>query len=91
MQESTRGAIMGGLGKGRKGAKPSAVHVRRAASGGYIVRHEGGGTAKDSGPGGEEHVVPDMAALQQHLQGALGDGEGDEGGGIPPTAGGQGD
>ena len=88
MQEATRGAVMRGLGKG-KGRRVHAVHVRRAASGGYIVRHEsdGGGTGKDAYP--EEHVMPDMAALQQHMQGALGDGDGDEGGAIPPAAGGE--
>ena len=85
MEEATRGAVMRGLDKSR-GARARALHVRRASSGGFIVRHEGGPEPK-GGPD-EEHVVPDMAALQQHIAGALGDGG--EAGAIPANAGGEG-
>lgn len=59
-------------GHAHKG-KPHSIHVRRGKSGGFIATHhhkaeEGGMT-----PEPEEHVLPDMASVQNNLQQNLGD------------------
>lgn len=54
--------------KGKKGGKHvHEMHIRHAASGGYIAKHHfkpgGGGAPQEP----EEHAIPDMDALQQHV------------------------
>ena len=60
--------------KAKKGGKPvHEMHIRHAKSGGFIVKHhfkpqptqQGGGGGMPQEP--EEHAVPDMDALQQHV------------------------
>jgi hypothetical protein len=60
--------------KGKKG-KTKEIHARRADSGGYIAKHdmlpeemEG----KMLQPPQQEHVLPDIEALKQHMQDHLG-------------------
>jgi len=59
---------------GKKG-KTKEIHARRADSGGYIAKHdmmpeemEG----KMQQPPQQEHVLPDIEALKQHMQDHLG-------------------
>jgi hypothetical protein len=64
-------------GKSSKKSKIHRMEIRHAASGGYIVTHHQK-PAADSMLGGaqepEEHAVPDVAALQQHVAANMGDG-----------------
>ena len=90
MQEHERGAVMGALSKGKKGGKSkvASIHVRRAASGGFIARHEmEQGKGEDAGTGGaaEEHIMPDMPSLQAHMASAMGD----QPAAMPPPGNGQ--
>lgn len=62
-------AGMGG-GKSGKSHKPSAheIHIKRAHGGGFIVKHhkkKKAGQIDMEEP--QEHVVPDMDQLQQHV------------------------
>ncbi len=59
--------------KSKSGKKPHSMHIRRGKSGGFIVEHhhmpdEDGMTAPT-----EEHVVPDLQALQDHVAENMGD------------------
>jgi hypothetical protein len=63
---------MGGGGKkssSKSGKHPHETHIRHIKSGGHIVRHSFKSDA-DTGeaPEDEEHIMPDKAALMQHLQ-----------------------
>lgn len=50
------------------GKKPHKLHVRHAAGGGYIAEHHfKGGANGEAPPEMEEHAVPDIAALQEHV------------------------
>lgn len=50
------------------------VHVRRAAGGGYIARHEmADEEGNPSGNAAPEHVINDPEALQAHMQEHMGD------------------
>jgi hypothetical protein len=49
--------------KKKGGKKTKGMHVRKADSGGYIAKHDSG----PDGQPGEEHALPDMAALQAHM------------------------
>lgn len=68
-------SAMGGHGskKSKSTHKPHEVHVRRGHSGGFVVRHSHKPSDTGEMPPDEEHVVPDMAALQQHMQDSMGD------------------
>ena len=53
--------------------KTKEIHARRATSGGYIARHDmmpDEATGKE--PPEQEHVLPDIEALKQHMQDHLG-------------------
>ena len=77
MKSSRANSHMGG-GKSKSkskssGKKPHSMHVKRGHSGGFVVTHhhqpdESGAMAEP-----EDHVVPDMASLQDHLQAGMGD------------------
>lgn len=74
-------AVLGGKKSSKKSAKKKAkkvagMHVRKAANGGFITKH-------DDAPEGEENALQDMAALQGHMQ----DHMGEEAGGVPAPAG----
>lgn len=93
MQEEQRSAVMGGLSKPKGGGKKSAakthsIHIRRADGGGFIAKHELMG--KDGETGTAEHILPNMDALQGHVQQAMGDqpesGMAAGGAGMPPSA-----
>lgn len=71
-------AVLGGKSKKSKtskGKKPHEIHIRRGKSGGFIVRHsfkpEPG--AQGVMPEDEEHVLPDVDSLQQHVGEAMAD------------------
>jgi hypothetical protein len=64
-------AVMGGKKSSKKPAKKKAkkvagMHVRKAANGGFITKH-------DDAPDGEENALQDMAGLQQHMSDHMGD------------------
>lgn len=58
--------------KSSKSKKPDSVHVKRAASGGFIATHHSKAKA-DGSTDSQDHAVSDMAQLQAHLQDAMGD------------------
>jgi hypothetical protein len=75
MKESRGKSGMGGGKKSSKksGKKPHSLHIKRGHSGGFVVTHrhmpdETGATQPD-----EEHVVPDMESLHDHLDSTMGD------------------
>lgn len=48
--------------------KPHEMHIRRSANGGYISKHihkQPAGAAEMPEP--EEHTIPDISSLQQHV------------------------
>ena len=61
----------------KAGKKVKGMHVRRATSGGFIVKHDMDNSAGAGAPQGEpeEHAIPDMASLQSHMQDHMGDEE----------------
>jgi hypothetical protein len=77
-KEKSRAAhVMGGKSKksgSKSGKHPREVHIRRGKSGGFIAKH-----IHDTDPGAmapepdEEHVLPDMSALHDHLDQTMGD------------------
>jgi hypothetical protein len=85
------------LGKGHeskpkkegKGKHPKEVHVRRGASGGYIAKHlhEPGEDGQMPPENGEEHVLPDKAAMLAHMDEHMGDAEPMQAQGGEPDAG----
>jgi len=67
-------SVMGGKkskSKGGASKKPHKMHIRHAANGGYIVEHHHKPDATAALGGGapdmEEHAVPDIGALQDHV------------------------
>lgn len=69
---------MGGSEKKKDEPKNHKIHkmeIRHGAKGGFIVEHKKPvSESMASGPQEpEEHVIPNMAALQQHVQDNLGD------------------
>lgn len=66
---------MGGGGKKKSGSKSSShahsMHVKRGHRGGFIAVHHSG--PEDPGGADQEHPLPDMAALQAHMQDSMGD------------------
>lgn len=77
MASSRSSHVLGGKGKsksgGKSGKKPHSIHVRRGHSGGFIAQHfhkpDETGAAQEP----EEHVLPDMQSLQDHMASNLGD------------------
>jgi len=62
-----------------KKKKIKDMHVRRAASGGYITKHPNeAGSLMHEDPD-LHHALPDMGALQQHMAENMGDDEKAEG------------
>jgi hypothetical protein len=61
----------------KSGKKVKGMHIRKAHSGGFIVKHDMSTEAGADGkmPEQEEHAIPDMAALQSHMQDHMGDEE----------------
>lgn len=47
--------------------KPHELHIRKSANGGYIAKHVHKATAGAEPPEAEEHTLPDVGALQQHV------------------------
>jgi hypothetical protein len=84
-------AVMGGKKSDKKedkkpakkkgGKKTKGMHVRKADSGGYVVKHD----APEGEAVGEEHVMPDMAALQSHISERLEGEEAPQGASPAPT------
>lgn len=81
-----KSAMKAMAGEKKKESKPVAkkhkVHkmeIRHAANGGFIVEHKHAPSAESmmtSGPQEpEEHQIPDVAALQQHVADNMGDGQ----------------
>jgi len=70
-------AAMGGGHKSKKssGSKAHSIHIHRGKSGGFVVHHH----SKEGEV--EQHVLPDLASLQQHI----GDQMGDQGPAPAPT------
>jgi hypothetical protein len=60
--------VMGGKSKKKKSGKVKHMHIRHATSGGYIVGHDMAQTPGQPMQEPEEHAVPDIAALQSHVQ-----------------------
>lgn len=62
-------------GGGKKKTHVHGMHIRRAANGGFIARHEmadeDGNPAIDAGA--NEHIIPDMDAAHDHLDAHMGD------------------
>jgi hypothetical protein len=75
MHKDRASSAMGGGKKKSKKKKSSGkhvheMHIRHAANGGYIVKHHfkpvAGGGGQPQEP--EEHAIPDMPGLQDHVQ-----------------------
>lgn len=66
-------SVLGGKSKS-KGKHPHSIHVRRGKSGGYIAEHHFKAESPDQPtPESEEHVLPDLDALQAHMADNMGD------------------
>jgi hypothetical protein len=62
-----------------KSKKPHSIHVRRGKSGGFIAEHHFKSESPDEmTPESEEHVVPDIDALKEHMAEHMGDQPGQE-------------
>ena len=76
-ETSSRGKS--GMGGGKKsskksGKKPHSIHVRRGKSGGFIAEHHfKSSSPEEMAPETEEHVLPDVQALQAHMADHMGD------------------
>lgn len=73
----------------KKVKKVKGMHVRKATSGGFIVKHDmdnAGGPSDGKMPEQEEHAIPDMAALQSHMQDHMGEEEAGPSAGAPAAA-----
>lgn len=93
MASSSAEVVLGTKREKPKGApRVTEMHIRPAHKGGYIVRHD---RAHRNGmpAAGEEHVVPNKAALQEHMEqylpGAAGE-QPDPSQGMAPEEGGGG-
>lgn len=88
----TKSAMSGHEKAKKSGKKPHSIHVRHAASGGYIATHHHKPSKESmldsSEP--EDHILPDMQALQQHMADNMpqpedqGQPSPDQSGGAPP-------
>ena len=69
-------ATMGSKKSGKKsGKKPHSMHIKRGKSGGFIVEHHHQADDGDMTPEPEDHVVPDLASLHDHIDQNMGDQE----------------
>lgn len=54
--------------KKKAGKKPvHEMNIRHAANGGFIAKHSFKPSPEDAAPQDEEHAIPDMDALHQHM------------------------
>lgn len=85
-------SVLGGKSKSAsKGKKPHSIHVRRGKSGGYIAEHHFKADSPDQPiPESEEHVLPDLEALQSHMADNMGDQPDQEAQPSPDMSGGAG-
>lgn len=58
---------------GKSSGKAHSIHVRRGKSGGFIAHHHHAPDADGMTPPPDEHVIPDIGALQAHMQDQMGD------------------
>lgn len=81
---------------GGSSKKLRAMHIRKARSGGFIAQHEHEPSDDGAPTPSDEHVVPDLKALQEHIGDHFQDGEeadeaeqpsGPGPGGMPSAAG----
>lgn len=77
-KESRTNAGMGGSKSEKKSKKssskkPHSIYIRRGASGGYIVTHHHKPKENEMAQEAEDHVVPDLDQLQQHVSDSMGD------------------
>lgn len=69
-------SVLGGHGKSKSkgGKKPHSMHIKRAHSGGFVVTHHHApaddGSMSDPD---EDHVVPDLDSLHDHIDQNMGD------------------
>lgn len=69
-------SAMGGKKSSKKSHgkhKVHRMHIRRSANGGYIAEHMGEPSEDGMMPPTEEHTLPDISALQQHVGDNMGD------------------
>jgi len=67
-----KSALSGGH-KSKSGGKPHSIHVRRGHSGGFVATHHHKPDADGQMQEPEEHVIPDMQSLNQHMSDSMGD------------------
>lgn len=74
--------------KKKGGKRVKEMHVRRGASGGYIAKHdfERPTDAMAQMPESEEHILPDMNALHDHMDEHMGEEQQEAAGGAEPAA-----
>src|SRR5271170_1775267 len=65
----------GGKKKGEGKRHVREMHLRRAANGGYIARHDMEPGEDGEMPQSEDHILPDMAAVHDHMDEHMGDGQ----------------
>lgn len=73
---SRASSVLGGKGKSKSkssGKKPHSIHVKRGKSGGFIVTHHHAPDETGAMPEPEDHVVPDMDSLHDHMDQNMGD------------------
>src|SRR5271170_6333265 len=67
-------AALGGSRRSKpSGKKPHSIHVRRGKSGGFIATHHHKPDETGATPEPEDHVIPDLAGLQNHMADQMGD------------------
>src|SRR6185312_3291057 len=59
--------------KSSSGDKPYEIHVRRAHGGGFIAKHHKKRKPGEMDEEPQEHVIPDIDQLQQHIADNMGD------------------
>jgi len=65
--ESAMGGKKSKAHKKTTGKKPHELHIRRSANGGYISKHIHKPVAGAEPPEPEEHTLPDIGSLQEHV------------------------
>lgn len=68
-----KSAMGGKKSSSKSGKKPHSMHVRRGHSGGFVVTHHHMPDESGIGMPDEEHVVPDMQSLHDHMDSSMGD------------------
>ena len=64
-KEAPAKKVLGGKKKSKRHVKE--MHIRHAKSGGYIARHDLEKGQAGEPPEQEEHILPDLAALSNHV------------------------